>query len=84
MTTILNVLHKARDINILTGSPLETYDSNGKANIGNYHLDWAYSGVSLHRVVTENGGIRTVINGYHSKPEMYRLLCAFIAGIESK
>lgn len=74
-------------INRLTNSPLSSYtiDSAGKytANIGNYHLDWAYGGVKLVRMQSEGGGISDVLHaGYCSKRECYQLMHAFINGVE--
>jgi len=74
-------------INRLTNSPLEycNHDS-GKfcANIGNYHLDWAYGGVQLCRVCSEGGGVSQPLGGgFNSKREMYYLLHAYIRGLEA-
>lgn len=48
-------------INLITKSPLAPYskDKNGvrKANIGNYHLSYAYGGVSLQRMDSDGGGV---------------------------
>ena len=78
-------------INTITNSPATSYTRNGKkgnrktgftANIGNYHLDYAYSGVKLARMVNESGGI-TVISttGYGTKRELYNWMNAYIAGL---
>ena len=68
-------------INRITNSPLETYvkDAEGKfkAQIGNYHLSWAYGGVCLHRICNDSGGVNVVINsGYTTKRDLYRLMHA--------
>jgi hypothetical protein len=69
-------------LNKLTNSP-ETPYSNGKANIGNWHLSHAYGGVCVNRMVNENGGASAPIIGYHTtKRECFDALCAFISGIE--
>lgn len=45
------------NINIKTKSPVVTWTKNkdGKlvSNIGNYHLSFAYGGVTLHRIMNE-------------------------------
>ena len=72
-------------INIVTNSPLEPYTRrNGKvsANIGCYHLSYAYGGVALHRMQTESGGVKDVFYiGYCTKRELYGRLHSFIAGL---
>jgi hypothetical protein len=70
-------------LNRVTGSPAEPY-TDGKANIGNYHLSHAYGGVCLHRMHNSGGGVSSPLStGHVSKRELAGLLSAFIAGIES-
>lgn len=74
-------------INILTDSPLEPWskDTDGKlrADVRNYHLDWAYGGVALRRMDTVGGGISDVLGtGFSTKRELYNQLHAFIRGME--
>ncbi len=74
-------------INRITKSPLESYtvDSAGKytANIGNFHLDYAYGGVALHRMQSIGGGITDVLSiGHPSKRECLNAMFAFIRGLE--
>jgi hypothetical protein len=73
-------------INELTGSPLTPYtrDEQGfRANIGNYHLSYAYGGVCLHRMVNEGGGIRTpLVSGHVTKRELYNAMQAYIRGLD--
>ncbi|KKN26099.1 hypothetical protein LCGC14_0878160 [marine sediment metagenome] len=71
-------------INKATESPETPYTrTNGKltGNIGNYHLDYAYGGVKLVRMVSDGGGI-TVIStgGFGTKRALYHWLGAFLAG----
>jgi hypothetical protein len=55
------------------------------ANIGNYHLSWAYGGVCLHQMHNEGGGVTTPIgSGYNTKRELYEKMHAFISGIETQ
>lgn len=74
-------------INRMTNSPLEpwTKDSAGKhqANIGNYHLDGAYGGWALHRMVNVSGGIKDIFGGHCSKRELRDQMFAFISGIDA-
>lgn len=68
-------------LNRITNSSLEPY-IDGKAQIGNYHLSWAYGGVSLHRMHNEYGGVTTPLNcGHISKRELYNLMQAYISGL---
>jgi hypothetical protein len=74
-------------INRVTNSPLTPYTRReGRliANIGNYHLDSAYGGYSLHRMNNEAGGIESIIPGYHSKRDIYNRMQAFVAGYLAK
>ena len=59
-------------------------DGKSRANIGNYHLDYAYGSVKLVRMHNEMGGVSTPLYmGYETKRDAYNLIAAFIAGIES-
>ncbi len=76
-----------RRINQITGSPEESYtkssDGQYHANIGNYHLDHAYGGVSLHRMVNDCGGVNNVLGcGHLPKRELADLMYAYIRGLE--
>lgn len=76
-------------INRITESPSESYskteDGKLKANIGNYHLSYAYGGVSLHRMNNESGGVTTPISSGHvTKRELYSLMQAYINGLTEK
>jgi hypothetical protein len=76
-------------INELTGSPATSYTRNdeGKlsANIGNYHLYYAYGGVNLHRMTNEGGGVNTPLGGgTRTKRELFNQLHAFINGLRAK
>jgi len=74
-------------INRMTNSPLEawTKDATGKhhANISNYHLDGAYGGYALHRMVNVGGGVKDIFGGHYSKQELSKRMFAFIAGLEA-
>jgi hypothetical protein len=76
---------RVRRLNELTGSPLSPYstvDGRAVANIGNFHLSYAYGGVCLHRMANESGGIRTPIISYHTtKRDLYYVINAFMDGI---
>ena len=74
-------------LNQITRSPLTPWEHvNGQnvANIGNYHLDGAYGGWKLERMVNEHGGVTDVLySGYESKRELYGMIHAYIRGIEA-
>lgn len=61
-------------INRMTGAPMTPYTKVGErhvAQIGNYHLSGAYGGKSLHRMVTDGGGISDVFGcGHASKRDL--------------
>ena len=73
-------------LNELTGNPPTSWtrqDGRNRANIGNYHLYFAYGGVCLHQVTNEGGGVKTPIGGgCVPKKELHGKLSAFIEGIE--
>jgi len=53
-----------------------------KANIGNYHISYAYGGVSLHRMMNEAGGVNCPIeSGHVPKRELLNLMDAYISGL---
>jgi hypothetical protein len=72
-------------INEATNSPKASYTKTEKghiANIGNYHLDYAYGGVKLERMCNEGGGVNTVsTGGYGTKRELYNWMQAFLSGM---
>ena len=78
---------KADYLNKITGNPSAPWtrgeDGRLTGNIGNYHLNWAYGGVELVQMATEDGAIRGILEGYCSKRELYEKICAFIDGIEA-
>ena len=80
--------NRVRTINELTGSPIEpSTRENGvyKSNPNNYHLSYAYGGVTLYRMSNEGGGVNTPLScGYVTKRELYGLLGSFINGINTK
>ena len=73
-------------INELSGYEKQPHTllENGKyqANIGNYHLDYAYSGVKLVQLVSGGGGIRSIsTGGYGTKRELYNFLGGMLQGL---
>ena len=82
-----NLIALVERINKLTNSPLETYTktADGKfvANIGNYHLSWAYGGVELNRLMNSGGGVTCPLGyGHGTKRELWDKMQAFLAGLE--
>ena len=73
-------------INKLTNSPLESssrIDGKYSANVGNFHLYFAYGGVNMHRMSNTGGGVSTPVGmGTRTKRELYNDLNAFIRGLE--
>jgi len=73
-------------INRTTGNPLTPYSkaTEGRgANVGNYHLDYAYGGVKLVQMCNESGGIRDTLRcGYTTKRRLYDLMNAYLEGLE--
>ena len=68
-------------INRITNSPAEPY-INGKAQVGSYHISYAYGGVCLHRIANEGGGVSSPLSSGHvPKRELYNLMQSFISGL---
>ena len=69
-------------LNNITGSPIEPYSrtSDGLvANIGNFHLDYAYGMVRLVRMHSAGGGIN-VVTQYGTKRKCLEEMHAFESG----
>lgn len=77
-------------INRLTGNPETPYvrpETGGShvAQVGNYHIDYAYGGVALHQISNTSGGVRDVLRvGHVSKRDLQRLMFAYIEGLYDK
>ena len=60
-------------INEQAGTPAQPY-AEGAPQVGNYHLSFAYGGVSLHQMYA-SGGVTDVFNrGHMTKRELYNLM----------
>ena len=75
-----------RRLNMITNSPLDPYtkgnDGKCTANIGNYHINYAYGGAELYRMHNLAGGVTNPLrSGHVSKRELYGRIHAFIDGI---
>lgn len=76
-------------LNQLTKSPIATYvkDKKGKykSQIGNFHLSYAYGGVSLHRICNDGGGIDDVFRcGHVPKRELWNRIQSMIVGLTTE
>ena len=76
-------------LNTVTNNPLKPWekDESGQffANVGNYHLDGAYGGWSLYKMVNVAGGVEDVLRcGHVTKRELYNRISALLQGIELK
>ena len=78
--------HLVKQINKATGSPFRPWgkDEQGRprANVGNYHVSGAYSGVKLQRMCNKSGGCDNIsADGYGTKRQLYAWMQAFLAGL---
>lgn len=65
-------------------TPYTREGERNKANIGNFHLSFAYGGICLHEMHNEGGSVNTVLNtGYTTKRELWDAMQAFLKGIEA-
>jgi len=75
-------------INTVTGSPMKPWNNETTpmtANIGNYHLSFAYGGVALHQICTNGGGVIDVFSsGHMPKRELYQRMSAWFDGYCAK
>lgn len=76
-------------LNKLTGSPEQPYAYEDRpggdlvAQVGNFHISYAYGGARLHRMSNTSGGVTTPLNtGHVSKRELWEKIHAFMLGIE--
>ena len=81
--TIRNLQNLCAHMNRETGSPLE-YCSNKpgerfSANIGHYHIDQAYGGYALDRVMSTGGGVHNVL-GRGTARDLYDQMHAWLNG----
>ena len=82
--TIKTLRLNADMLNRITNSPSDAY-TNGRANIGNYHISRAYGGYSLHRMCNEGGGVSDIFNSGHVPArELHNLIWAYARGLETQ
>ena len=67
-------------INTVGGHPLEPYTGN-KPNALNYHLSFAYGGVSLHQMGAGSGTRDVFSCGHVPKRALYDLMHAYLSGL---
>jgi hypothetical protein len=76
---------QVQELNRITGSPESTYKKTAKrlvAQVGNYHISYAYGGVCLHRVQNNMGGVCDVLScGHIPKRELFYRLQAYKSGL---
>ena len=76
---------RVKRLNELTNSPATPYtqaDGRAVANVGNFHLSYAYGGVCLHRMANPSGGVSTPIISYHTtKRELFDRINSYMDGI---
>ena len=75
-------------INRELGTPEAAYtkgaDGKYTANIGCHHLDGAYGGHKLVRMVNDGGGVSDVTGGYIPKRELYNRMRAYLDGVRAR
>ena len=79
----------AARINSATNSPATSYtrtaEGRMRANVGNYHISYAYGGACLHRMSSTGGGVCTPLGAGHvTKRELREQMHAYLAGLEAK
>lgn len=79
--TVGQLESRVKYLNQITGQKEKTWE-NGKANIGTYYLDGAYSGYTVDQICNESGGVIELFSGHMPKKELYYRLNAYISGIQ--
>lgn len=86
--TIKTLLSVCDNLNRMTGSPMQPWvrnpDGNGMtAQIGNYHIDQAYGGYQLNRMMNTGGGVTAPLGlGFGTARECYDKMRAYMAGLQ--
>ena len=74
-----------RTLNRVTGNPEEPYtkgaDGKWTANVGCYHLSWAYGGVDLDQMHEGGGTLSPFTGGHGTKRALFEQLHAMIQGV---
>ena len=82
--TINHLRRQVDNLNKLTGNPPKPY-SDGKAQIGNYHIDQAYGGYALEQTVNSGGGVTQLFSSGHIPARrLYELIRAYVDGLEAR
>ena len=75
--------HLCKRLNESCDTPIKAWGDNG-SNVGNYHIDHAYGGVSLHQMLSEGGSVRDVFScGHVPKRDLEGRIEAFLVGVQS-
>ena len=79
-----DLIRIVKTLNELTDSPVLSYTNTVAGftpNPKNFHLSWAYGGVTLSRFLVDGGVCVDVLGcGYVRKPILYDLIRAYLAG----
>jgi hypothetical protein len=80
----INIVFGFKDVPLWNHTANEDGTRRLNATVGMYYIDGAYGGVELHRMVNESGGVSDVFRvGHVPKRDLYRLMHAFLDGIEA-
>ena len=76
-------------INDLTSNPKEPYSKDAagrlRANVGNYHVSYAYGGACLHQMANDAGGVKTpVVHGHVPRRQLFEMMHAYINGLRDQ
>ncbi len=75
--------HAVKVLNNLANTPTDPSGVDGKANIGNYHIDSAYGGYKLVQMHNAGWGTKNITHGFISKRDLYYQILAYTAGVEA-
>lgn len=81
--TIKDLQAVCKRLNRETNSP-DTYMTDGKINIGHFHISQAYGGYCLQRTMNDGGGVTCPLDHYHGPArELYGKMHAYLAGMDA-
>ena len=84
--TLKMIMNKIDYLNKITNNPTAPWskqDGKLQGNIGNYHLEQAYSSFSLQQMINASGGIKTILH-LSTKRALFHQILAYIAGYQAK
>ena len=84
--TLKMLMNRIDYLNKITCNPTAPWskqDNKLRGNVGNYHLEQAYSSFGLHQMINIGGGVDTIIQ-LTTKRQLFHQIFAYINGYQAK